>query len=171
MGRFDQAGYDVTDENPREPGGNGNGPGSYWDPIKDKTPFPPDNPKRMYSLMRDSAAFVKKHAGKQPFFMMVSHYAPHIPHLCRKETFERTKKRWIELGRDTEGIEKEKSSVRRDITYAGMVEEMDMTLVAILDALEAKGQLSNTYVIFTSDNGGGYSERREVDGELSLIHI
>ncbi len=165
MGRFDQAGYDVTDENPGEPGGNGNGHGSYWDPIKDKTPFPPDNPKRMYSLMRDSAAFVEKHAGKQPFFMMVSHYAPHIPHLCRKESFERTKKRWVEMGRDTEGIENEKSSVRKDITYAGMVEEMDMTLVAILDALEAKSQLSNTYVIFTSDNGGGHSERREVDGE------
>ena len=77
--------------------------------------------------MRDSVAFVKKHAGKQPFFMMVSHYAPHIPHLCTKETFERTKKRWIEMGKDSEGIEKEKSSVRRDITYAGMVEEMDMT--------------------------------------------
>ena len=69
------------------------------------------------------------------------------------------------MGRDTEGIEKEKSSVRRDITYAGMVEEMDMTLVAILDALEAKDQLNNTYVIFTSDNGGGHSERRKVDGE------
>jgi arylsulfatase A len=165
MGRFEDAGYDVTDENPGEAGGNGNGHGSYWDPIKDKTPFPPDNPKRMYSLMRDSAAFVKEHAGKQPFFMMVSHYAPHIPHLCTKETFKRTKKRWIEMGRDTEGIEKEKSSIRRDITHAGMVEEMDMTLVAILDALEAKGQLNNTYVIFTSDNGGGHSERRKVDGE------
>jgi arylsulfatase A len=165
MGRFEDAGYDVTDENPGEPGGNGNGHGSYWDPIKDKTPFPPGNPKRMYSLMRDSAAFVKKHAGKQPFFMMVSHYAPHIPHLCTKETFERTKKRWVAMGRDTEGIEKEKSSVHRDITHAGMVEEMDMTLVAILDALEAKGQLNNTYVIFTSDNGGGHSERRKVDGE------
>lgn len=165
MGRFEDAGYDVTDENPGEPGGNGNGHGSYWDPIKDKTPFPPDNPKRMYSLMRDSAAFVKEHAGKQPFFMMVSHYAPHIPHLCTKETFERTKKRWIEMGKDTEGIENEKSSIRKDITYAGMVEEMDMTLVAILGALEAKGQLENTYVIFTSDNGGGHSERRKVDGE------
>jgi arylsulfatase A len=144
---------DITDENPGEPVGNGNGHGSYWDPIKDKAPFPPDNPKRMYSLMRDSAAFVKEHAGKQPFFMMVSHYAPHIPHLCTKEAFERNKKRWIEMGRDTDGIEmgrdtdgieKEKSAVNKDITYAAMVEEMDMTLVAILDALEAKGQLDNT---------------------------
>jgi arylsulfatase A len=165
MGRFDEAGYDVTDENPGEPGGNGNGHGSYWDPIKDKTPFPSDNPKRMYSLMRDSAAFVNEHAGKQPFFMMVSHYAPHIPFYCTKEAFDRNKKRWIEMGKETEGMENEKSSIRKDITYAAMVEEMDMTLVAILDALDAKGELENTYVIFTSDNGGGHSERREVDGE------
>jgi arylsulfatase A len=174
---------DITDENPGEPVGNGNGHGSYWDPIKDKAPFPPDNPKRMYSLMRDSAAFVKEHAGKQPFFMMVSHYAPHIPHLCTKEAFERNKKRWIEMGRDTDGIEmgrdtdgiemgrdtdgieKEKSAVNKDITYAAMVEEMDMNLVGILETLEAKGVLEGTYVIFTSDNGGGHSERREVDGE------
>ena len=40
MGRFDEAGYDVTDERPGEPGGNGNGHGSWWDPKK-KTPFPP----------------------------------------------------------------------------------------------------------------------------------
>ena len=165
MGRFDEAGYDLTDENPGEPGGNGNGHGSYWDPIKDKTPFPPDNPKRMHSLKRDSAAFVKEYGGKRPFFMMVSHYAPHIPYYCTQEAFERNKKRWIEMGRETEGVENEKSSIHKDITYAAMVEEMDMTLVAILDALDAKGELDNTYVIFTSDNGGGHSERRDVDGE------
>jgi len=165
MGRFDEAGYDLTDENPGEPGGNGNGHGSYWDPIKDKTPFPPDNPKRMYSLKRDSAAFVKEYGGKRPFFMMVSQYAPHIPYYCTQEAFERNKKRWIEMGRETEGVENEKSSIHKDITYAAMVEEMDMTLVAILDALDAKGELDNTYVIFTSDNGGGHSERRDVDGE------
>ena len=59
MGRFDDAGYQVTDENPGEAGGNGNGHGSYWDPINEKTPFPPDNPKRMHSLRRDAAKLCK----------------------------------------------------------------------------------------------------------------
>ena len=72
MGRFDEAGYDVTDEMPGDPGGNGNGHGSYWD-VKKKTPFPPDNPKRIHSLRKDSVAFVNQYAGEQPFFMMVSH--------------------------------------------------------------------------------------------------
>ena len=174
MGRFDEAGYDITDENPGEPGGNGNGHGSYWDPIKDKTPFPPDNPKRMYSLKRDSAAFVKEYGGKQPFFMMVSHYAPHIPFVCTREAFERTKKRWIAAGYDTKGLDEingdpvnnPKGETNKKITYAAMVEEMDLTLVDVLDALEQTGELDNTYIIFTSDNGGGYAEKRKVDGEI-----
>ena len=41
MGRADESGYDVTDENPDEPGGNGNGHGSYWDPISKKHHFRP----------------------------------------------------------------------------------------------------------------------------------
>ncbi len=68
MGRFDEAGYDVTDERPGEAGGNGNGHGSYWDPQK-KTPFPPDNPKRIHSLRKGSVAFINEYAGKQPFYM------------------------------------------------------------------------------------------------------
>ena len=164
LGRFEDAGYDVTDELPGEPGGNGNGHGSYWDPKK-KTPFPPDNPKRIHSLRKDSVNFVNENAGKQPFFLMVNHYAPHIPHMATKEAFERCKKRWIEQGRDTEKIDAEKSSVNRDIVHAAMVEEMDLNVGALIDALEAKGELDNTCFIFTSDNGGGHSRREKVDGE------
>lgn len=164
MGRFDEAGYDVTDEVPGEPGGNGNGHGSYWD-VKKKTPFATDNPKRLHSLRKDSVAFVNQYAGKQPFFLMVSHYAAHIPHMATEEAIARNKKRWIQEERDVEKIDDEKSSVNRDIVYAAMVEEMDMNVGALLEALEERGQLENTYIIFTSDNGGGYSERREVDGE------
>jgi arylsulfatase A-like enzyme len=164
MKRFDAAGYDITDEIPGEPGGNGNGHGSYWDP-KNKTPFPPDNPKRIHSLRTDSVAFVNKYAGKQPFFMMVSHYAPHIPHMATVEAFQRVKNRWIEQGRDTTNIDSKDSSVNRAIVYAAMIEEMDLNVDAIIDALEAKGELDNTYIVFTSDNGGGASQKRQVDGE------
>lgn len=164
MKRFDAAGYDVTDETPGEAGGNGNGHGSYWD-VKNKTPFPPDNPKRIHSLRKDSVAFVNKYAGKQPFFMMVSHYAPHIPHMATKQALERTKKRWIQQGRDTKNIDSDKSRAHSEITYAAMVEEMDLNVGAIIDALIEKGELDNTYIIFTSDNGGGFSQKRQVDGE------
>ena len=164
MGRFDEAGYDVTDEVPGEAGGNGNGHGSWWDPQQ-KTPFPPDNPKRIHSLRRDSVAFVHKYAGRQPFFMMVSHYAPHVPHMATEEAVERVKKRWITQGRNTERIDTQNTNVHRAIIYAAMIEEMDLNVGAIIDALEAKDELKNTYLIFTSDNGGGASQKVNIDGE------
>lgn len=165
MGRADESGYDVTDENSDEPGGNGNGHGSYWDPISKKTSFPPDNPKRLYSLRDDSVAFINDYAGKQPFYMMVSHYAPHIPFMCTDEAFERNKARWIAEGRDTKDIESPKSSVNKAITYAAMIEEMDLTVGSIIDALEAKGELDSTYIFFSSDNGGGFARWHDVNGE------
>ena len=46
-----------------------------------------------------------------------------------------------------------------------MVEEMDRNVGALIDALEDRGELDNTYIIFTSDNGGGHSELRDVHGK------
>lgn len=161
LGRFDEAGYDVTDENTK--GGNGNGHGQWWNPDTQE-PFPEDDPKRLHSLRKDSVAFINDHAGKQPFFLMVAHYAAHIPFKCTPEAFERTKERWLAAGKEDD-FKGTKSSAIADVTYAAMVEEMDMTVTGIIEALEAKGELDNTYIIFTSDNGGGKSQRREVDGE------
>ena len=77
---------------------------------------------------------------------------------------ERVKQRWVAAGRDTEKIDSPASSVNREITYAAMIEEMDQTVDAIIDALKAKGELDNTYIVFTSDNGGGASQKRKIDG-------
>jgi arylsulfatase A len=84
--RMDHAGYDVTDE--FDKGANGNGHGSYID-IKKKLPIPDDNSKRIVDLTRRSVEFVKEHAGKKPFYLMVSHYAVHIPHQASPESIER----------------------------------------------------------------------------------
>ena len=37
-----------------------------------------------------------------------------------------------------------------------MLEETDQSLGSIIDALEETGQFDNTYVVFTSDNGGDF---------------
>ena len=161
IGRYDECGYDVTDEN--TPAGNGNGHGIYWNPNT-KEPFLENDPKRLHSLRKDSVTFINEYAGKQPFFLMVSHYAPHIPFMATKGAIERNRKRWIEQGGDVNQLANTNSKENKDILYAAMIEEMDMTVGGIIDALKAKGELDNTYVIFTSDNGGGYTETREVNG-------
>ena len=161
MSRADQSGYDITDEN--TPQGNGNGHGHYWNPNT-KEPFPEDDPKRLHSLRKDSVAFINEYGGKQPFFLMVSHYAAHIPFMATDEAVARNRKRWIEQGGDVNQLANTNSKENKDILYAAMIEEMDMTVGGIIDALKVTGELANTYIIFTSDNGGGYAERREVNG-------
>lgn len=159
--RMDDAGYDVTDEFDRGP--NGNGHGSYID-IKQKIPIPADNPKRIVDLTRRSVDFVNEHAGKHPFYLMVSHYAVHIPHQASPDAIERCRRRWVAAGNPNVGPEeKEYKKHLPEWRYAAMVEEADESLGAILDALIETNELDNTYVFFTSDNGGGVG-RRDEDG-------
>ena len=163
--RMDHAEYDVTDE--FDKGANGNSHGSYID-IKRKIPIPDDNPKRIADLSRRSVEFVQKHAGKRPFFLMVSHYAVHIPHQATPKAIERCRRRWVaagnpEIGPTDKGYKKQFAKWR----YAAMVEETDASLGAILDALRESKELDKTYVIFTSDNGGGFSRRDEAGNRFN----
>ena len=163
--RMDHAGYDVTDEFDKGP--NGNSHGSYID-VKRKVPIPNDNPKRIVDLTRRSAEFVRKHAGKQPFFLMVSHYAVHIPHQASPEAIERCRRRWVASGNSDVGpSDKAYKKNFPQWQYAAMVEETDASLGAILDALKESKEFDNTYVIFTSDNGGGHSRRDEAGNRFN----
>jgi arylsulfatase A-like enzyme len=147
-----QAGYDQSDG----PTGNGEG-----DKADDGKPLPPDDPKRTFSLSRRACRFLEQQAeAERPFFMQVSYYAVHVQNHAREET----KTKYRELGR--------KNSCRkcqpRDfqlpgpqlnagiVDYAAMVEDLDTGFGTILDKLEDLGIDNNTYVIFTSDNGGGF---------------
>ena len=45
-----------------------------------------------------------------------------------------------------------------------MLEEIDMSLGSIMDALTKHDILDNTYIIFTSDNGGGMNPNGPLRG-------
>jgi arylsulfatase A len=163
--RMDHAGHDVTDEFDKGP--NGNGHGSYIN-VKRKISIPDDNPKRIVDLTRRSVKFVKEHAGKRPFYLMVSHYAVHIPHQASPEAIERCRQRWVAAGNPDIGpTDKEYKKHFPKWRYAAMVEETDASLGAILDTLKESKELDNTYVIFTSDNGGGFSRRDDAGNRFN----
>ncbi len=156
--RMSEIGYDVTDE--YDIGSNGNFHGDYVD-IKSRKKLPADDPKRMRSLKKSSVDFVREHAGKKPFFMMISHYAVHVPHEASPELIE--KYRQLPRGKhckDEDYLPTDQISPGRKMThwrlqYAAMIDEIDQGLGALVDELKAAGELENTYIIYTSDNGGG----------------
>ena len=167
-------GYDVTDEvDGNAP--NGNFHGEYIS-LKDRVSLPPDNPKRMASLKKSSVEFITENSGKRPFFMMVSHYAVHVPHAARADLIE--KYRNLPRGkycRDDDylppaEIPKGKTISSWRLQYAAMLEEVDEGLGAIVDAVKKTGQLENTFIIFTSDNGGGLTPNGTLRGGKANLY-
>lgn len=152
-------GYDVTDENDGN-ADNGNFHGEFLS-LRNRVPLPPENPKRMASLRKKSLGFIREYSGKRPFLLMLSHYAVHVPHAARPELIE--KYRRLPRGKycqDADYLPADLIPEGRKIShwrlqYAAMLEELDEGLGAMVSELRKNGQLGNTLIIFTSDNGGG----------------
>ena len=179
MGWFKDHGYDVTDFNHKHP--NGNGHGDWWEPS-DKTPIPLDDPKRVFSLAKTSSDFLKERGkDKKPFYMMVSHYAVHVRNTSLKSTREKYLKILAEehgiaggvpdiskFDKNADEMPKNLRSIWEKANYAAMMENMDTSIGMVLDELKAQGLEKNTYVIFTSDNGGGQSNAPLQGGKAKM---
>lgn len=145
----EDAGYDEST------GPTGNGEGDWVSPgVRN----PPDDPKRSFSLSRKACEFMSKQVeADRPFFMQVSYYAVHVQNYALEKTKEKYRK-----------MKPGKKSTPRDfempppplnqgmVAYAAMVEDLDTGFGMILDKIDALGIAENTYLIFTSDNGGGF---------------
>ena len=165
-----EAGYDVTD------GPNGNGPGDFADDHK--THLPDDDPKRIFSLTDNSIQFMKDQvAAEKPFYLQLSHYAMHIWHDSLKETREKYRK--LPKGRKYD--KKKDDTPEEDISiamynhgwiinYAAMLDDMDQATGTLLDAIDQLGIADNTYVILTSDNGGGFCGNAPLKGGKGSLY-
>ncbi len=102
-------------------------------------------------LTRHALRFIQDHR-EQPFFLYLSHAAPHKP-------FQGPGDRPV----ITEGREGGVVDPRTDVAqvYADMVRELDLSVGEILDALEALALERHTVVVFLSDNGPGEHGRSE----------
>ena len=89
-----------------------------------------------------SADFIRAQAqSSQPFFLYLAYNAPHTPIQPPDD--------WVERVR-----EREPAISPQRAKYVALVEHMDAGIGRVLDTLEETDQLSNTLVIYTSDNGG-----------------
>ena len=95
---------------------------------------PADEPVDQSALTRrftrEAVAFVERNSGV-PFFLYMSHSAPHIP-LVPSPAFANTS---------------------RAGAYGDVVQELDWSVGRLLDAVRSNGLADNTVIIFTSDNG------------------
>jgi len=100
-----------------------------------------EDPKRSTSITDRAVRFLSERSSESPFFLQVSYYAVHLDVVCTAESEEHFR---------------EKGSPDREYTpaWAGMLYELDQNIGRLLKALEDQGLRDNTYVFFTSDNGG-----------------
>ncbi|MFH1571337.1 MAG: sulfatase-like hydrolase/transferase, partial [Gemmatimonadota bacterium] len=77
----------------------------------------------------------------QPQFLYLAYNAPHTPIQPPPAWVERVRRR-------------EPGASEERVRYAALVEHLDAGIGQVLEALEQTGQLANTLVIYTSDNGG-----------------
>lgn len=93
-------------------------------------------------ITQDTIGFIEDCVGSnQPFFAFVSHHLVHVPWGTRSDLLTKYTEKLLTHD-DWQGP-----------AYAGMVEQLDDSVGALLDKLDQLGVLDNTLVIFTSDNG------------------
>ena len=102
--------------------------------------------------------FIDKHLSENPFFLFLSYSAPHVLLVPRGDKL--AKYFW----------KYEKFGGKYNPNYAAMIESVDDGVGALVAELEAKGQLENTLIIFTSDNGGvGLPELGPIPTDLAPL--
>ena len=100
------------------------------------------DPKQLHGITHRSVDFIKTQAAADtPFFLMISHYAVHTRIFAEKETIDKYSK--LEPGKN-----------HKNGPYAAMTENMDESLATLLQTLDELKLTDDTYLIYTSDNGG-----------------
>ncbi len=138
-------------------------PGSYFAPYMDSN-FPASNvpdldtdadSTYLTDRLTDLAVkFIYTHQ-EDPFLLLLSHYGVHTPIQAKPLEIQR-----FSNGQRSEELMLEESfnSVTRTVqdhaTYAAMIASVDESVGRILHALKETELTKNTIVVFTSDNGG-----------------
>ncbi len=123
-----------------------------------------DGPKGEYLTDRigdEAVKFLDQTAGKgKPFFLFLSFYAVHAPtQPCKRFLPKFTKKAAalpkLSTKKESEPEGRGKTKLRQDNpAYATQVAVMDENVGKVLKKINELGLTDNTFVVFTSDNGG-----------------
>ncbi|MCD4769051.1 MAG: sulfatase, partial [Bacteroidales bacterium] len=144
----------------------GSPPGGYYTPYNN--PKLDDGPEGEYltdRLTDESIRFLETN-GDNPFLLYLAFYTVHTPIQANLEYIDYFRNKNSDSGEDQKPIFVDEHNGRTVINqvnadYASMVYAMDKNVGRITDYLEQNGLSGNTYIIFTSDNGGLSTLHRE----------
>src|SRR5690606_37153224 len=91
--------------------------------------------------------FIEQHK-QLPFFLFISYSEVHVRYNPKDSLIHKYLQKEPVAGYPSNAL------------YAASIEQMDESVGRIIDKLEKDGLLSNTIIIFTSDNGGSVSENK-----------
>ncbi len=120
-------------------------PKSYYSPFfKEGDPYPEATEDDYLTdlIAKSTSEYIKDYDQKSPLLLNVWFYGVHGPHIGRRDLIEKYKK----LGFET-----------KIATYHAMVESVDCAVGEIRAALEQSGMADNTVIVFSSDQGGAFS--------------
>ena len=98
----------------------------------------------------EAVSFIRRHRD-EPFFVYVPHAFVHHPRGARREFLERA---GAEEELDWDAVAENPWSQRLRVRTKAQIAEVDWSVGQILQTLRDLGLSSNTFVLFTSDNGG-----------------
>lgn len=136
----------------------GSPPGGYYSPYKN--PKLSDGPEGEYltdRLTDESIKFISENK-EDPFLLYLAFYTVHTPIQAAKKHIGKYENKREQLALDEVPHQKEGEGwtkmAQENAAFASMVAAMDENVGRLLNALKEQGLADNTWVIFTSDNGG-----------------
>ena len=162
--------------------GSAGATGSYFYPFTVEKGHTVENPIEgkegdyLIDRMTDKAVEYIDASKAKPFLMVMAHYAVHTPIEAPEDVTKKYQKKLRKAGiavggkrndadfvQDRQGMTK---TIQNNPTYAAMIEQTDVSLGRIVQAIKDAGVENNTVIILTSDHGGlstrGLENRRAV---------
>jgi arylsulfatase len=120
--------------------------------------FPTEVPDEAYYdewITREGRGLIDDAPEDRPWFLQVNLQNPHDPWDVTEEMHESFRNPAVELPASTEAPGDVSAETHQEVrrNFAAMVEHLDRCLDRLVDAVEARGELDNTVVVFMSDHG------------------
>lgn len=141
----------------------------YFSPWNIETLEDAEDGKYLTDHLTDKALELINENDNSPFFLNLWYYSVHTPIQAKEEYIKKFEEKARKMGLDKiepfeEGeffptehkrnMRVTRRIIQSDVVYAAMLAILDENIGRVVDALEEKGILEDTIIVFTSDNGG-----------------